>query len=83
MSFEDPDAFANAIRNVRSDVNFADWCLVGYKDKETLRLVGAGRGGLDALLDAAEPAGVNYGLLRVREEQWLNCWAHREVKSRG
>lgn len=65
VSFEDPDAFAKAIKNVRSDVNFDDWCLVGYEGKSTLRLVGKGRGGLDALLDATDPTGVNYGLLRV------------------
>lgn len=69
VSFEDPTAFASAIKAVRSDITFADWCLVGYKSKKTLGVVGGGRGGLDALLDATEPTGVNYGLLRVSERQ--------------
>lgn len=66
VKFEDPEAFEAAIKAVRSDVNFADWCLVGYKAEKTLGVIGGGRGGLDALLDAAEPSSVNYGLLRVR-----------------
>lgn len=65
MEIEKPEAFAKAVRAVRSDISFADWCLVGYKNDNVLRMVGTGKGGLDALLDAAEPYGVNYGLLRV------------------
>lgn len=65
MGFDDPEAFAEAIRAVRSDVDATDWCLVGYEDETVLRMVGEGTGGLEALLDAAEPSGVNYGLLRV------------------
>ena len=65
MSFEAPADFSKAIRNVRSDISYSDWCLVGYADDSVLRMVGSGNGGLEALLDAAEPYGVNYGLLRV------------------
>lgn len=65
VEFEEPQAFAAAVRAVRSDISFADWCLVGYKNENVLRVVGSGKGGLEALLDAAEPYGVNYGLLRV------------------
>lgn len=64
--FDDPDAFSKAVRAVRSDLGFTDWCLVGYKDKNTLQMVGGGQGGLEAMLAATEPLGVNYGLLRVR-----------------
>ena len=66
VEFEKPEAFAKAVKAVRSDISFADWCLVGYKTESVLRMVGTGKGGLDALLDAAEPYGINYGLLRVR-----------------
>lgn len=65
MAFEKPEAFAEAVKAVRSDISFADWCLVGYNNDTVLRMVGTGKGGLEALLDAAEPFGVNYGLLRV------------------
>ena len=66
MSFETPADFSKAVRNVRSDISYSDWCLVGYADDSVLRMVGSGNGGLEALLDAAEPFGVNYGLLRVK-----------------
>lgn len=66
MEFEEPEAFARAVKDVRSDMSFADWCLLGYKNETVLRMVGNGKGGLQCLLDAAEPYGVNYGLLRVR-----------------
>lgn len=65
VSFDDPAAFSKAIRAVRSDIGFTDWCLVGYKDQNTLQMVGGGPGGLEAMLDATEQFGVNYGLLRV------------------
>lgn len=66
VTFEDSAAFEVAIKAVRSDSNFADWCLVGYKGEKTLGVIGGGRGGLDALLNATEPSAINYGLLRVR-----------------
>eukprot|EP00752_Nemacystus_decipiens_P005881 g5315.t1 len=66
--FEKQEAFAKAVKAVRSDISFADWCLVGYKNETVLRMIGTGKGGLEALLDAAEPFGVNYGLLRVSEK---------------
>ncbi|CAM9132815.1 unnamed protein product [Hapterophycus canaliculatus] len=68
VEFDKPEAFAKAIKAVRSDISFADWCLVGYKNDNQLRMVGTGKGGLEALLDAAEPYGANYGLLRVSEK---------------
>ena len=74
ISFETPGEFSKAIKAVRSDINHTDWCLVGYKDDSVLRIVGSGKGGLESLLDAAEPFGVNYGLLRVsrclRDKPW-------------
>ncbi|CAN0103157.1 unnamed protein product [Ectocarpus fasciculatus] len=68
VEFEEPEAFARAVKDVRSDMSFADWCLLGYKNETVLRMVGTGKGGLQCLLDAAEPYGVNYGLLRVSEK---------------
>ncbi|CAM9954322.1 unnamed protein product, partial [Laminaria digitata] len=68
VSFETPGDFSKAIKAVRSDLSHADWCLVGYKDDSVLRMVGSGKGGLKSLLDAAEPFGVNFGLLRVSEK---------------
>lgn len=65
VSFESPVDFTKAVKAVRSDTTNADWCLVGYKDDSVLGIVGSGKGGLKALLDAAEPFGVNYGVLRV------------------
>lgn len=65
VEFEEPEAFARAVKDVRSDMSFADWCLLGYKNETVLRMVGTGKGGLQCLLDTAEPYGVNYGLLRV------------------
>lgn len=63
--FEDPQAFSEAVKAVRSDFDSTNWCLVGYENETVLRMVGEGTGGLEALLDAAELYGVNYGLLRV------------------
>ncbi|CBN75266.1 actin binding protein [Ectocarpus siliculosus] len=68
VEFEEPKAFGRAVKDVRSDMSFADWCLLGYKNETVLRMVGTGKGGLQCLLDAAEPSGVNYGLLRVSEK---------------
>ncbi|CAN0502433.1 unnamed protein product, partial [Ectocarpus sp. 12 AP-2014] len=68
VEFEEPEAFARAVKDVRSDMSIADWCLLGYKNETVLRMVGTGKGGLQCLLDAAEPYGVNYGLLQVSEK---------------
>lgn len=66
LVIENHEAFAKAIKDIRSDMSGTDWCLVGYKDTSVLSMIGAGEGGLKALLDTAEPFGVNYGVLRVR-----------------
>ena len=66
VKLEDEESLAKAIRDIRSDVSRTDWCLAGYKDSNVLEMIGAGEGGLEALLDATEPFGVNYGVLRVR-----------------
>ena len=81
VSFEAPGDFTKAVKAVRSDTTNADWCLVGYKDDSVLRIVGSGKGGLKALLDAAEPFGVNYGVLRVSRCPIGVCTMHFSVEN--
>ena len=67
VRFVDEEAQKAAVAQVRNDDDVVDWCLFGYESKDTLRLVGKGEGGCDALMAAVQDGEAMYGLFRVTE----------------
>ena len=67
VDVQDEDALRAAIADVRNDKSDTDWVLAGYEDKKTVKLIGSGSGGLDALLEACVDKSICYGLFRVTE----------------
>jgi hypothetical protein len=60
-------AIAQAWADLRTDDSATNWLLVGYDDnqKDTLRLVGSGSGGMEELKQHLDPSQVLYGVFRV------------------
>ena len=79
QSVELPSELAAAVADVRSNGSATDWCLCGYADgaKLTLKMVGSGTGGADALAAKLTHDNVYYGLVRTYEQ----IDATRAVKS--
>ncbi|KYR02663.1 putative actin binding protein [Tieghemostelium lacteum] len=57
-----------AIKDVRADSTDTNWCLVGYKNDNTLTLLGSGNGGTDELVSHLKSNIVGYGLVREVEK---------------
>ena len=81
VSVEDEAALKEALASIRSDEAGADdWCLLGYKDKKTLSLLGRGGGGCDAMVAAFPSDGAAYGMFKTtdtidRTTQAKHCFA--------
>lgn len=65
--FEDEEAVRGAIRSIRDDNNESNWCLVGYKDVNTLTLLGQGSGGVEELMTKLNDDEILYALFRTTE----------------
>ena len=65
-----PPELAAAVADVRSNGSATDWCLCGYADgaELTLKMVGSGTGGADALAAQLTHDNVYYGLVRTYEQ---------------
>ena len=65
-----PPELAAAVADVRSNGSATDWCLCGYADgaELTLKMVGSGTGGADALAAQLTDDNVYYGLVRTYEQ---------------
>jgi len=50
---------------IRSAKDDTDWMLCGYEDNKTIKLVGSGSGGVDALAQNVQNDGCYYGYVRV------------------
>ena len=62
------DDVARGIAAVRSDSDPVDWCVAGYEDKTTIKLLGMGSGGIAELKQALVDRDVCYGFLRKQFE---------------
>jgi len=69
INFADEQAIQDAIKSVRNDGHPNDWCLVTYTapKSSTLKLHGAGQGGLDELRSHLKDDVVMYGLVRTTD----------------
>jgi len=53
---------------VRADSDPTDWCLVGYNDVRSLKLLGQGEGGVEELMSKLDDKQTYYGYFRVTEQ---------------
>ncbi len=71
VDFEQLDSIKEAIKQVKSDSDVENWCLIGYVEDGSMKkieLTGKGSGSLDELKSHLKDDNVYYGLLRTEDK---------------